>query len=77
MSCLFQELLDKLNAMFMPLELENNSVLTVLEENWLLNRHPSAKIDSFTKMLKRYSHLGDTQKTSEHGLGYPSLGGPA
>lgn len=44
MSCLFQELLDELNAMFMPLELENNSGLTVLEGNWLLNRHPSAKL---------------------------------
>lgn len=69
MSCLFQELLDELNVIFMPLELENNSGLTVLEGNWLLNRHPSAKIDSFTKMLKRCSHLGNTQKTSEHGLG--------
>lgn len=52
MSCLFQELLDELNAIFMPLELENNSGLRVLEGNWLLNRHPSSKIDSLTKILK-------------------------
>lgn len=69
MSCLFQELLDELNTLFVPLELENNSGPTVQAGNWLLNSCPNAKIDSFTKILKRYSHPGDTQKTSEHGLG--------
>lgn len=69
MACLFQELLDEFNTMFMALELQNNSGLTLLEGNWLLNRRPSAKIDSSTKMLKRSSHFGDTQKTSEHCLG--------
>lgn len=45
MSCLFQKLLDELNTMFMPLKLKNNSVLTLLEGSWLLNRRTSAKND--------------------------------